>query len=440
MAGRPYRLFTAAALLALSAGTCVQDVHRIVDPSDRRHDPHIMYKEPVDLSDIVARPTVFIRQAVKFRAIFNEYVTDNVWLPFHTKFDPEHFAAFSVWTLDARLWTVEGYVGHLDTLYIRRDNMDFTLGDYLTGKRFSVLDIEGTVWHDFGGVPWIEVQHADEVSGPIYTKESLLDLMNAFDLAKDNPDGAIVALEDLRHHGSWPKPAELEVHLLLGILYKNKGDAVRALQNLEEAERLDPENMAIKASIKELQLLKGRQGTTSSLQEPEPVQPTEPKKESMDPRADRERDVLQAEVKKRDAEIKDLQDRLNAALAKSGDEDLKTRLAELQKKMEDAAASAVAKESRILELETKLEKLSADRDALAKGQPADDAEAKLLRERLTTADNEIALLKRQIADASKKDVNAEILDELKRKDALINELRKENAALTEDLKDVKGDK
>ena len=38
-----------------------------------------------------------------------------------------------------------------------------------------------------------------------------------------------------------------------------------------------------------------------------------------------------------------------------------------------------------------------------------------------------------------KDANAEILDELKRKDATINVLRKENAALTQDLRDIKGD-
>lgn len=448
MAGKPYRLLTASALLALSAGTCFQDLHRIADPGDVRHDPLDYYKEPVTLGEIAARPTVFLRQRVKFLAYFNEYVTDNIWLPLHTKFDPEHYVAFSVWPADARLWTMEGYVGHIDTLYIRRDNVEFTLGDYLTEKKFTLLDIEGVVWHDFGGVPWIEVQHADRRSGPVYTKESLLDLMNAFDMAKDNPDGARVALEGLKARSGWPAPAELEICMLLGILQKNAGDAGRAVQTLERAEQLDPDNGSIKAALKELRVLRDRQATTSSLKEPEPAktsESTEPKKtdQSMDLRAERERLLLEAEVRKRDDQILQLQEKLNAALTRGGgtDDELKARLSELQKKMEEAAASAVTRESRLHQLEKDLEKLSAERDDLAKrtsGQP-DTVEIKLLRERLTTADSEIALLKTQIAEASTKDANTEILDELKRKDALINELRKENASLTQDLRDIKGD-
>jgi hypothetical protein len=270
----------AAALAGLLAGVLagcegtIYDAHRVGVPSDQSEDP-FEYHKTTQIERVVRNPDAFKNQPIEFELIYNDYGIDSIWVPFRTKFTPEHFMSFSGWSPRAPIWDVDVYAAPVRTLYLRRDQKGLDVLDWPATKRFVLLHVEGIVQSTFDGIPWIEVTRVATRAGPQFTGESLGALMRALDLSAEGSPAAVEALERVL---TMPlsRAAKLHVRLVLGATYAGAADAKNAVLHYDAALKLcedDLQKESVRSSLEAARKLLERQNAAQQLKEatPEPA-------------------------------------------------------------------------------------------------------------------------------------------------------------------------
>lgn len=110
----------------------------------------------VELRGAYERPTEHLGDTVRFCVQIDEVI--DAWEPYHTRFGPERYRAYRVWSDDQRLWDAKEFHTPLGRLFVERGSAaDRSLA---RAARFQRFVIHGTVRQALLGQPWIEVEHA----------------------------------------------------------------------------------------------------------------------------------------------------------------------------------------------------------------------------------------------------------------------------------------
>ena len=121
------------------------------------------------LADLVANPTSFKTIKVRFKAIFHKI--ESIYSPFYTPFVPEEFIAFSIWDVDKKLWLKTDRMKDFPFCFMRKDSI--YLHQVGSAKKYTLVEIIGSVENDFNNMPWIEVRQALPVTDRRLTDKAL---------------------------------------------------------------------------------------------------------------------------------------------------------------------------------------------------------------------------------------------------------------------------
>jgi hypothetical protein len=203
-------------------------------------DPTISYKKAT-LPDLVSSPTTYKGADVEFEGLFYRK-DETIWNHFYTPFTNDNYTSFSVWPLDARVWTLEGRLTAVPTLYMRKNNS--YLHDLMETRAYSRVVVTGRVLVDYENRPWIEVHRCAVTQPDIFTTDSLRILVGGLtDAAEKRPATAKEKLEQAIEMPLSPE-ARYVAHMTLGRLYEESNDFVQAANNYDRAEDVRPGDRA----------------------------------------------------------------------------------------------------------------------------------------------------------------------------------------------------
>ncbi len=240
------RKFVVAGLLAgvTALSSCTYwngELERICDESERdfRRDLVGPFSN-VDLKDIIANPTAYKYEHVRFDVILNRQ-GEKTFIPFLTIFDPENYTSFSAWPADAKLWDADERGRSFPFFFLQRQNP--SVYDLNAAGRFSLVRISATVMGDYELKPWFAVNRVEIIEPTVYTDDALVDLSLAKEaVAAKKPAVAIRHYENALA-GIWTASLRLDIHLTLARLYEARGDIEKALDHYRGALTNDQDNV-----------------------------------------------------------------------------------------------------------------------------------------------------------------------------------------------------
>ena len=216
-------------------------------------DPRRTFQE-VDFRDMLAAPQSYKGMDVKFTAMMNRR-DENVWEPYYSSMSETEFSSFSIWTTDAEIWTENGWLSSLPTVYVRKDNPN--LNDFFEVRRFEIAVIRATVRTDFQDLPWLEVHYIDPIENPRYAPAAVSALVRGLREVKENRNGAAIGSLESALDGTLSGRARFTAHMNLGALYMDRagvsgsvGDYKAAVGNYGRAVGLNRGDREAAAALK----------------------------------------------------------------------------------------------------------------------------------------------------------------------------------------------
>lgn len=242
------------AAVALIVGSGCEVERTISGRRDFTVDPTLKYKE-VAFKDIVRSPASYKGLDVQFEAMFYKR-EETVWSHFYTPFHQDDYVSFSVWPLDARIWELDGHLGSVPTLYVRKTNDYMT--DFLECEAYSRVIVKGNIRSDYETRPWIEVHRVEMEQQDIFTPESLRNLISGLtDASERRPALARERLEKAIQ-GPMSNEAHYVANMTLGRLYEEANNFVRAEYFFDRALDHKPEDAAAKEGVERNQRFEER--------------------------------------------------------------------------------------------------------------------------------------------------------------------------------------
>lgn len=203
---------------------------------------------PVSLRTLLERPESFRGLHVSFECRFGR--PESVSMPFFTRFRAEEFFAMSIYPLDARLWTEEGYAGSSPIAFANKEEKRVTTR-LMRLQRFERFRIFGQVQDLFAGLPWIEIQDVRQVDEPIPAEADLFSLRTALrESARGRTEVVIEILGTLLRH---PLPGDMqdEAQRELGRALLAAGRASEAVSPLRAVADRAPGDLGTHRSLAE---------------------------------------------------------------------------------------------------------------------------------------------------------------------------------------------
>jgi len=110
----------------------------------------------VSLDDAFHRPTRHLGARVRTTVQLDREITD--WNAFSTRFTPEAYRCFRVWSDDQRLWDADAFHSPVGRVFVSKGS-DAERG-LLKADRFQRFILHADVRQVLIGQPWLEVKHA----------------------------------------------------------------------------------------------------------------------------------------------------------------------------------------------------------------------------------------------------------------------------------------
>ncbi len=168
-----HRIPSLLTLLSVLALALVALAHRPADADEKFYE----HFSRVTLTDLQTNPTSFKTAQIRFKAIFHKI--ESIYSPFYTPFVPEKYMAFSVWDYDKKLWIKGDRLKDFPFIFIKKDNP--RLARAATCKKYSLVEIVGTVENDFNNTPWIEATEVIPFAERRLTDKSLHHLVMGYE-------------------------------------------------------------------------------------------------------------------------------------------------------------------------------------------------------------------------------------------------------------------
>lgn len=203
---------------------------------------------PVSLRTLLERPDSFRGLHVSFECRFGR--PEAFSMPFFTRFRAEEFFAMSVYPLDAKLWTEEGYADSYPIAFANKEEKRVTTR-LMHLARFERFRVFGQVQDLFAGLPWIEVQEIRRLDEPVPVEADLFSLRMALrEFSRARTEVAIEILGTLLRH---PLPGDMqdEAQRELGRALLAAGRASEAVAPLRAVADRAPGDLATHRSLAE---------------------------------------------------------------------------------------------------------------------------------------------------------------------------------------------
>lgn len=238
---------TLFALTVLGATSVAQDVPETATDSFWRNDGLIKSLTSIKshtLANVRKSPEAYRGLAIRMEIQFNEFRKN--WNPYFTRFTHDNYASFAAWSGEQALWKRDEYTNDFGFFFVSRNSA--VTRKVMECKKYDRVNVEVIVRDVFRGIPYIEVMKLDTVDDSL-TEATIIAGAKAEKAAEEGDTATALAEFERAMRGHMPKILRAQLYCDIAKVYVQRGDRQAALDKLDKAKSLQPDNAEFAKAI-----------------------------------------------------------------------------------------------------------------------------------------------------------------------------------------------
>jgi tetratricopeptide (TPR) repeat protein len=231
---------TLLALAVFSASTFAQDVPESATDSFWRNDGLIKALTDVKshtLTNIRKKPEAYRGLTVRMEIQFHD--SRKNCNPFFTRFTNDNFASFAAWGGEQALWKREEYQNDFAFFFVSRNTT--MIRTILECDIYHRLQVDAVVRDVFRGIPYIEIMKA-ELCDDSVTEATIIAAAKAEKASEEGDTATALAEYERAMRGDLSPILKAQMYCDVANVYIRRGDRENALDRLDKAQKLQPNN------------------------------------------------------------------------------------------------------------------------------------------------------------------------------------------------------